>query len=89
MPPFGFALVGCGMIARFHARAILEIPGARVAALVSRTPANGEKLIQETGIPGCPTLATLAEALNAPGVDARPIGAGARVEHGEPIIEAA
>ena len=24
---FGFALVGCGMIARYHARAIAEIPG--------------------------------------------------------------
>ena len=36
--PFGFAVVGCGMIARFHARAVAAIPGARVAALVSRTP---------------------------------------------------
>ena len=31
--PLGFALVGCGMIARFHARALAEIPGARVAGL--------------------------------------------------------
>src|SRR5262245_58251674 len=88
MAQFGFALVGCGMIARFHARAILEIPGARVAALVSRTPADGEKLIQEAGIPGCPTFATVAEALKAPGVDAviitTPSGA-----HLEPAVAAA
>ncbi|HEY2787480.1 MAG TPA: Gfo/Idh/MocA family oxidoreductase [Fimbriiglobus sp.] len=70
MPPFGFALVGCGMIARYHARAILEIPGARVAALVSRTLSNGETLIRETGIPHCPTFTSLDEALKAPGVDA-------------------
>ena len=68
--PFGFAIIGCGMIARYHARAIAEIPGARVAALVSRTPANGSKLIAETGIPECPTFATVEEALGAPGVDA-------------------
>lgn len=66
----GFALVGCGMIARFHARAILEIPGARVAALVSRSAANAEKLIAETGIPPCPIFSTLEQALAAPGVDA-------------------
>src|SRR2546430_1394771 len=26
----GFAIVGCGMIARFHARALAEVPGARL-----------------------------------------------------------
>ena len=44
--PFGFALIGCGMIARYHARAIAEIPGARVAALVSRTPKNAQDLVE-------------------------------------------
>lgn len=65
----GFALVGCGMIARFHARALAEIPEARIAALVSRSPGNGEKLLQETNTPKCPVFATLEEALKAPGVD--------------------
>ena len=86
--PLGFALVGCGMIARFHAAALKEIPDARVAALVSRDPANGQKLISETGIPPCPVFATLADALNAPGVDAvvitTPSGA-----HLEPAVAAA
>ena len=26
-PSFGFCVIGCGMIARYHARAIAEIPG--------------------------------------------------------------
>ena len=33
----GFAIVGCGMIARFHARALAEMPGTQVVALVSRS----------------------------------------------------
>jgi predicted dehydrogenase len=40
----GFAIVGCGMIARFHAKALTEVPGARLVALVSRSEANGRKL---------------------------------------------
>ncbi|HJZ59526.1 MAG TPA: Gfo/Idh/MocA family oxidoreductase [Gemmataceae bacterium] len=84
----GFCLVGCGMIARFHARALLEIPGAKVAALVSRTPASAHKLLDETGTPTCPAFATVEEALKAPGVDAviitTPSGA-----HLEPALAAA
>lgn len=67
--PLGFALVGCGMIARFHARAIAEIPDARVAALVSRTPGAAAKLLEETNTPPCPAFATVEEAVAAPGVD--------------------
>jgi predicted dehydrogenase len=66
----GFAVVGCGMIARFHVRALAEIPGTRIAALVSRTPANAEALLNETGTPPCPVFGTVQEALKAPGVDA-------------------
>jgi UDP-N-acetyl-2-amino-2-deoxyglucuronate dehydrogenase len=86
--PFGFAIVGCGMIARFHVRAIAEIPGAKVAALVSRTPASAAKLIDETNLPACPVFATFEEAVKAPGVDAviitTPSGA-----HLEPALTAA
>lgn len=68
--PLGFAVVGCGMIARFHVRALAEVPGTRVAALVSRTPASAANLIAETGLPPCPVFATVEEAVAAPGVDA-------------------
>ena len=48
--PLGFAIVGTGMIARFHVRALADVPGARLAALATRNPANAEKLIAETGV---------------------------------------
>jgi predicted dehydrogenase len=84
----GFALVGCGMIARFHARAIAEIPDARVAALVSRSQSSAVKLIEECNLPPIPAFATVEEAVKAPGVDivviTTPSGA-----HLEPAITAA
>src|SRR5437879_7998424 len=45
----GFAIVGCGMIARFHARALAEVPGAKLLALVSRHPANAQALMEAVG----------------------------------------
>lgn len=85
---FGFAIVGCGMIARFHARAILAIPGARIAALVSRQAATAKALIDEVGFEPCPAFATVEEAVKSPGVDAvivtTPSGA-----HLEPALVAA
>lgn len=84
----GFAIVGCGMIARFHIRALLEIHGTHVAALVSRSAENGKKLIAEMGIPPCPVFGTVEEAVKAPDVDVviitTPSGA-----HLEPAIVAA
>ena len=86
--PLGFAVVGCGMIARFHAKAIQEIPTARVAALVSRSAASAQKLLADTGLPPCPVFHSIEEAVKAPGVDAvvitTPSGA-----HREPALVAA
>ncbi len=86
--PFGFAVVGCGMIARYHVKAISEIPGARVAALISRTPASAAKLIEETAMPACPVFMSVETAVKAPGVHAviitTPSGA-----HLEPALIAA
>src|SRR5271166_1576418 len=39
-----FGIIGCGMIAEFHTRAINEIPNASVVAAYSRTRANAEKI---------------------------------------------
>ena len=47
----GFAIVGCGMIARFHARALAEVPRAKLLALVSRHPANAQALMEAVGCP--------------------------------------
>jgi len=43
MAEHGFGIVGCGMIAEFHTRAINEISGARVVAAFSRSAANGAR----------------------------------------------
>lgn len=65
--PLGFALVGCGMIARFHARALAEVPGARLVALVSRSDAAAKKLAGELALEAdCYT--DLAAALARPDV---------------------
>ncbi len=86
--PLGFAIIGCGMIARFHIRAIQEIPGARVAALVSRSQESAAKLIAEVGLPPVPVFHSVEDAVQTPGVDAviitTPSGA-----HCEPAIVAA
>lgn len=84
----GFVIVGCGMIARFHVRALQEISSARIVGLVSRNGANGQALIDETGIEPCPVVSTIEEALQLPHVDAviitSPSGA-----HLEPAVAAA
>ncbi len=86
--PLGVCLVGCGMIARFHARAIAEIPGLRLAALVSRSRSSAEALLAELHHPPLPIVGTVAEAVQLPGVDIiailTPSGA-----HLEPAIVAA
>jgi predicted dehydrogenase len=76
------------MIARYHVRAIQEIPSARVAALVSRSAASAQSLIDETGIAPCPVFHSVDEAVRAPAVGAvivtTPSGA-----HREPALTAA
>ncbi|HEU4578383.1 MAG TPA: Gfo/Idh/MocA family oxidoreductase [Polyangiaceae bacterium] len=47
----GFAIVGTGMIAGYHARAIRETPGARLVGVVSRSPVKGAAFAKEHGIP--------------------------------------
>ena len=83
----GFAIVGCGMIARFHARALAEVPGARLVALVSRRAAGAKKMADELGL-GCDVYEDLGQALARPDVDVvivtTPSGA-----HMEPAVAAA
>jgi predicted dehydrogenase len=76
------------MIARFHTRALAEVPGAKVTALVSRSAASAEKLIAETAVTGIKIYTDLTRALKASDVDvviiATPSGA-----HLEPAVAAA
>lgn len=85
--PLGFAIVGCGMIARFHARAIRELPEARLVGLVSRHPPHAEAVMEAGGV-RCPVHATVQDLLKQPDVDVvvvcTPSGA-----HLEPAVAAA
>lgn len=57
------------MIARFHVRALAEVPGTRVTALVTRSQSSADKLVAETGLPSTPVFTDLADALKRPDVD--------------------
>lgn len=48
--PLGFGIVGCGMIARFHARAIGDIAGARLISCHSRKYATARQFAQQWSI---------------------------------------
>src|SRR5262245_40508469 len=67
MQTLGFAIVGCGMIARFHARALAEVPGTRLAALVSRSADSAKKMKEELSIQA-DVYTSLADALDQPDV---------------------
>jgi predicted dehydrogenase len=87
MTPHGFGIIGCGMIAEFHTRAINEIDGARVVAAFSRSEANGAK-IARLAQGGCRVYDELDAMLAHPGLDVvcvcTPSGA-----HLEPAVKAA
>ncbi len=50
MPPYGFGLVGCGMISRFHAAAIDAIPNAKLVAVNDVAEAAARRFGEEFGV---------------------------------------
>jgi predicted dehydrogenase len=64
----GFAIVGCGMIAGFHLKALAEIDGARVVAVVDSVPEALERFVAKHQL-RCETYGTLAPALERRDVD--------------------
>ncbi len=81
----GFGIVGCGMIARFHARAIAEVRGARLVGCYNRSAEGAEALAHEFH---CSAYLSLPALLADPHVQVvcvtTPSGA-----HAEPAIAAA
>jgi UDP-N-acetyl-2-amino-2-deoxyglucuronate dehydrogenase len=65
--PLGCVIVGCGMIARFHARALAEVPGARLVGLVSRSHDGAAKMARELNL-SVELYTDLAPALARPDV---------------------
>jgi len=87
MATHGFGIIGCGMIAEYHTRAINEIPGARVVAAFSRSAPNAAKIAGLAGR-GCAVYDDLGRLLDHPGLNVvcvcTPSGA-----HREPAVAAA
>src|SRR5436309_1892376 len=88
MKDLGICLVGCGMIARFHIRALADVPGTRVAALVDTVPGAPERLIEQAKLEPMPIYSDVAAAVKQKDVDVvivcTPSGA-----HREPAVTAA
>lgn len=61
-PTLGFAVVGTGMIAGYHAQAIAQTPGAKLVGVVSRSPDKGPAFAAKHGIP---VVTTTMEAMVA------------------------
>lgn len=81
----GFGIIGCGVISRFHAKAIAETPGVKLVACFNRTPGPAQRLAAEFGGTAYDSLdAMLAD----PKVDAVTI-ATASGAHLEPALAAA
>jgi UDP-N-acetyl-2-amino-2-deoxyglucuronate dehydrogenase len=68
MASHGFGIVGCGMIAEFHARAISEIPGARLVAVLDRNPPRAAR-IAALAAGECRSYDDLGAMLAQPGLD--------------------
>ena len=83
--PFGFGIIGCGMIAKFHALAIQDIAGARLVGCCSRNYKSAEKFAKEWSITAHRSLEELLadEKLDVVCI-CSPSGA-----HAEPAIAAA
>jgi UDP-N-acetyl-2-amino-2-deoxyglucuronate dehydrogenase len=84
----GFSIIGCGMIARFHARALTEVPNARVVALADSEVARAHKLAGELGLGEDRVYAELPPLLARRDVDVVIVATPSGV-HMEPAVAAA
>ncbi|MDJ0819853.1 MAG: Gfo/Idh/MocA family oxidoreductase [Desulfobacterales bacterium] len=82
---YGFGIVGCGMIADFHARAVESMKGGHLACVYSRSKTNAERIANAYN---CSAYQDYRAFLAHPGLDlvtiATPSGA-----HLEPCVQAA
>ena len=81
----GFGIIGCGMIANFHVKAINDIPGAKVAACFDTIPASADRLAAATG---CRAYHQLDQMLADPAVTVVTVGTPSGA-HKEPAVAAA
>jgi len=81
----GFGIIGCGMISRFHARAIGDVPGAKLVGCCDTIPAAADRLAAEFDCRACHKLGDL---LDDPRIDVVVIGTPSGA-HMEPAVAAA
>ncbi|HEX3871107.1 MAG TPA: Gfo/Idh/MocA family oxidoreductase [Pirellulales bacterium] len=81
----GFGIIGCGMIANFHAKAIAAVKGTKLVACFDTFTASADKLAASTG---CKAYYELDKMLADPGVDIVTIGTPSGA-HMEPAVAAA
>lgn len=81
----GFGIIGCGMISKFHARAIADVRGSKLTACYNRTLPAAEKLAAEFG---GTAYTDLDDFLAHPGLDVVTIGTPSGA-HLEPTLAAA
>jgi UDP-N-acetyl-2-amino-2-deoxyglucuronate dehydrogenase len=81
----GFGVIGCGMISRFHARAIAEVRGARLIGGFDVVPGAAEKFANEFGVRA---YSRLDDLLADSAVDAVIIGTPSGA-HRDPAVAAA
>ncbi len=81
----GFAIVGTGMISRFHAKAIADVRGAKLVACCDMAADRAEAFAKEVG---CTPYDSMKKMLADPAVDVVTIATPSGV-HMEPAVEAA
>jgi predicted dehydrogenase len=81
----GFGIIGCGMIADFHARAIGDVEGAELVACHDMVPQAADRLAEKTG---CKAYPGLDRMLADPAVHVVTIGTPSGA-HMEPAVAAA
>lgn len=81
----GFGIIGCGMIANFHSKAIGDLQGAKLVACYDSFPAAADRLAQSTG---CRAYHDLDAMLADPQVTIVTIGTPSGA-HMEPAVAAA
>jgi predicted dehydrogenase len=81
----GFGIIGCGMISRFHAKAVADLRGAKVVACQDAFPQAADKLAAELG---CTAYHNLNALLADPDVDVVTICTPSGL-HMEPAVAAA
>ena len=81
----GFGVIGCGMIANFHARAIADIRGAKLIGGFDNVAASADRFAKATG---CKAYASLKKMLADDAIDVVTIGTPSGA-HMEPAVAAA